>query len=742
MSSVKNTSEIPATGFAGLLQNWKADMLSGFLVFLIALPLCLGIAMASGFPPIAGIMTAVVGGIIVTLFQGAHVAIKGPAAGLIVIVFGAVESLGKGDAILGYKLTLAVIVASGIIQVLFGLFRTGVLGDFFPSSAVHGMLAAIGIIIASKQVHTLLGVKPEAKSTLGLIAEIPQSILSMNPWIAVIGIVSLLILFLLPLIKNKWVRRIPGPMLVILVAIPLGHYFGLANNHVYLFLDQHFEMGPNFLVTLPDNIIDGFAFPDFSQIFTSESIYWIIMFALVGSLESLLSNKAVDILDPYHRKSALNKDLVAVGIGNTICGFIGALPMISEIVRSSANINNGAKTKWSNWFHGMFLLGFVALAPGLIHQIPLAALAAMLIFTGFRLASPKVFVETYKVGKDQLTVFVTTLVVTLASDLIIGIFSGIAINFFLHLINGAPPKSLFSSQMDITRLDDSTYQVKVHHSAIFSNFISFKNKLDSIPQGSNIALDFSRVKIVDHSVMEHLHHYGEDYLKNGGQLRVTGMGHLKPLSKHPLAVRIAGKNTNMEVREHQLKNLAEKLGLAYYQTGGEIEKTNFGHFSFERKRVRYEGNVMKGFLSGNFYRISDISVVEGGDMKPHINQLTVISVSQLPPAMPAFTLGKEKLIDKVSGFFTDIDFKNYPKFSQNYLLNAIDEKSVRKFFNDDLLKYLENNEVYEVQCLGTELIFYKNGSLASPNQILEMLQFAKGFIQHSTINKAQDFVVN
>ena len=257
--------EIPSTGFEGLKKNWKADIISGFLVFLIALPLCLGIAMASKFPPIAGIMTAVVGGLVVTFMQGSFVTIKGPAAGLIVIVLGAVEELGGGDDYLGYKLALAVIVVAGVFQIFFGLLRTGVLGDFFPSSAVHGMLAAIGIIIAAKQIHTVLGVKPTAKEPLELIAEIPNSIMHMNPEIAFIGIFSIVLLFTLPLIKNRLVKMIPGQMLVLVIAIPLGQYFMLEQSHHYMFLNSDFSVGPNYLVPLPTEIkeILAFPFPDF-----------------------------------------------------------------------------------------------------------------------------------------------------------------------------------------------------------------------------------------------------------------------------------------------------------------------------------------------------------------------------------------------------------------------------------------------------------------------------------------------
>jgi MFS superfamily sulfate permease-like transporter len=523
--------EMPKEGLAGMKESWRADVLSGFLVFLIALPLCLGIAMASKFPPIAGIMTSVIGGLLVTLFHGSYSTIKGPTAGMIVIVVGSVEALGKGNVVLGYKLTLAVIVVSGIIQILFGMFRTGVLGDFFPAAAVHGMLAAIGVIIGVKQFHIAMGANPAAKGTMGLIAEIPHTLINLNPHIAIIGGISLLILFGLPLVKNKYLKMIPAPMVVILIAIPLGYYFDLKHTHTYFTNGIEHYVGSNFLVTLPSNILDGFQTPNWSKMFTGDSVKWIVMFALVGSLESLLSTKAVDILDPYKRKSNLNKDLLAVGIGNTICGFIGALPMISEIVRSAANINNGSKTKWSNFYHGLFLLAFVVLAPGLIHQIPLASLSAMLVFTGYQLASPKVFKETYKVGIEQLAIFVTTFIVTMSTDLLIGIGSGILVKFLLLIYAGAPIGSLFKSKVKVVK-NNNIYTLSVSDSAIFTNYLGFKRHLERIPSGKTIIINFSDVKIIDSTVMEHLHDYVEDYQRGGGELKITGTDKLKSWSSY------------------------------------------------------------------------------------------------------------------------------------------------------------------------------------------------------------------
>lgn len=534
---MENIKDIPVNGFAGLKQNWKADMISGFLVFLIALPLCLGISMASGFPPVSGIFTAIIGGIIVSFFGGSNLTIKGPAAGLIVIALGAVEELGGGDPLRGYTLALGTIVVAGIIQIIFGLIKAGNLSDFFPSSAVHGMLAAIGIIIAAKQIHTLLGVKPDAKEPLHLIAEIPHSISHLNPEIFIIGLMSLLILFGLPLVKNKFIKVIPAPLVVILVAIPLGRYFDLEHEHSYLFLNSHqYTIGPSFLVTLPENLLDGITYPNFEAI--GNVVFWkyVVMFALVGSLESLLSSKAIDSLDPFKRKSNMNKDLIGIGVGNTLAGLIGGLPMISEIVRSSANINNGAKTWWSNVFHGLFLLIFVAFFPALIHQIPLAALAAMLIFTGYRLASPKEFLKTYKVGKEQLVIFLTTIILTLSTDLLIGIAGGILMKFIIHFINGLKPKNTFKAKMYITQ-NGEEYWVNINSSLVFSNYLGLKNMLMSIPKSKSIVLDFSKCTLVDHTVLENLHGIEDDYKRSGGTFKVLGLEQMKGLSDHEFAAR-------------------------------------------------------------------------------------------------------------------------------------------------------------------------------------------------------------
>jgi len=528
---------LPKTGLAGLKENFKSDALAGFLVFLIALPLCLAISKASGFPPVAGIFTAIIGGLLVSFLGGSELTIKGPAAGLIVIAVGAVDELGRGDALLGYRLALAVIVVAGVLQVIFGVLRSGVLGDFFPSAAVHGMMAAIGLIIIIKQVFVLTGVKPEGKETLEILTEIPRAFATANPEILIIGIICLVILFTLPYIKNKYVKVIPAPLLVLLVAIPLGRYFDLEHEHSYLFLDHHnYSIGPKFLVELPKSLISAVTFPNFSQITSAVSIKYIIMFALVGSLESLLTVKAIDMIDPWKRKANMNRDVIGVGIANTLSGLIGGLPMIAEVVRSSANVNNGAKTSWANFFHGLFLLLFVSFAAGLIHQIPLAALAAMLIFTGFRLASPKEFVHMFKVGGEQFAIFLITVITTLATDLLVGIGAGIVAKIIFHLWRGLPLRSVFRSRVE-TYILDGTHEIMVNDAAVFSNYLGLKKYLDAVPRKEKVIIDFSKTRLVDHTVLENIQRFRTEYNQEGGSFEIRGLENHKPSSAYPTAAR-------------------------------------------------------------------------------------------------------------------------------------------------------------------------------------------------------------
>jgi MFS superfamily sulfate permease-like transporter len=544
MSKAESSVSVPQNGFPGLLENWRSDLTAGFLVFLIALPLCLGIAMASGFPPMSGIISAVIGGVVVSRISGSHVTINGPAAGLIVVILSAVQSLGEGDAMAGYRYTLAAILVASLLQILMGLLKAGRLNAYFPASVVHGMLAAVGIIIMAKQIHVMLGVRPESSEILPTIAEIPHSLANLNPEISLIGFSGLAILMLWALVRNPKLKRIPGPLLVIAVGMALERYFDLDHEHVYMFMpDQAFlphheyTVGPKFLVSLPNDVLSSFYFPDFGKIGTTAFWGAVISICLIGSLETLLSTTAVDKLDPYKRYSDLNQDLTAVGVGNLLASLVGGLPMIAEIVRSSANVSDGARTGWANFFHGLFLAIFVLFFPWLIHEIPLASLASLLVYTGFRLASPRELAKTMDIGREQLAIFVITILGVLSTDLLLGVLIGILTKVAIHLARGVKPANLLKISYEMKWPDPTTVEVRIQGSAIFSNFIALKSELAALPDGKTVIFDLSDAFLIDHTVMEFIEHYRQDYIARGGQCGIRGMDSLQASSSHPLSVR-------------------------------------------------------------------------------------------------------------------------------------------------------------------------------------------------------------
>jgi MFS superfamily sulfate permease-like transporter len=499
----------------------RGDLTAGFVVFLIALPLCLGISVASGAPATAGLITAIVGGLLASFIGSAPLTIKGPAAGLIVVVLGAVLDLGGGDPAVGYPRMLAVGVIAGLVQVAFALTRAGVIGELMPTAVVQGMLAAIGVIIASKQVHVLLGVVPSAREPLGLIAEVPHSLATLEPRVFLVGILSLGLVYLLP--RWKAARVVPVQLVVLLVAVPLGLALGLGSGQ-----------GP-YLVRLPASLLAAITFPDFSQAFTPTFLQYVIVFALVGSIETLLSVAAVDRLDPQRRTSNRDRDLLATGASNVVAALLGGLPMISEVVRSKANVDNGATTSWANAVHGALLLGSLLLIPRWLEYIPLAALAAMLIAVGVRLASPREFVHSYRLGPEHLAVLVMTMAVTLATDLLMGVAAGLLLKGVVQIVHGAPVRRLFSAVVEERREGDRLVLV-VHDASIFSNWLGLRARLQAIaPDVRHVIVDFEHAWVVDHTVQERLE--GLKRTWTGRTLTCIGLEDHEPLSAHPLATR-------------------------------------------------------------------------------------------------------------------------------------------------------------------------------------------------------------
>lgn len=725
--------KIPADGLAGLKENFKSDAISGFLVFLLALPLSLGIAKASDFPPVMGLVTAIIGGILVSIIAGSRLTIKGPAAGLIVIVAGAVQEFGHGDNELGWKIALGTIVVAGIIQIIFGVFKLGSLSDFFPASAVHGMLAAIGIIIFSKQIHTLLGVDPATLKGMGpiqLIGQIPHSIMTLNPHIAIIGVISLVILFGLPMIKNSFIRRIPSPLVVLVLAIPLGIYFDFKGS------------GPGYSLVKIGNFVDNIAvnvnFSGISEHFVF--IKYVVMFALVGTIESLLTVKAIDPLDPFRRKSDYNKDLIAVGIGNVVSGVLGGLPMISEVARSSANVNNGATTRWANFFHGVFLLLAVLLITPIIEMIPNTALAAMLIAVGYRLASPAEFIKTKKIGSEQLLIFVVTIIITLAEDLLLGVAAGIVTKILVEVYNFyiKPSGSLFKGKAEVIKVDDNHYTIKIFNSAVFLNYLALKKYFAQVPINAKLNIDLSNTRLVDHTFMEQMHALEEEMHHAGGHLQLVGLEHLVTSSEHPLAARrslalneiVKPKEVPLSKRQKAVEAFAMEEGLDLdFAPKFALLRMSFSPFNITRKAIDAK-NLLVGITENYQYMFTDIFVQEANYLTNPEFKMTVMLVNTNNINIPDFSLEAEGMFYDLRGIAgnKDIDFAEYPNFSKQYFLTGDNQSEIRKFFTPSLISFFEQNKGFVIEARNGTLLVYRKTVIQSISEMKETIIFVQNFV--------------
>lgn len=489
------------------MKSTLTNLKSGIVVFLVALPLCLGIALACNVPLFSGILAGIVGGLVVTIFSGSTLSVSGPAAGLTSIILASVLTLGS------FEIFIAAVMFAGVIQIGLGIIKAGGIGNFVPSAVIKGMLAGIGIILIMKQIPHLVGYDRDPEGNFDFMQQDGHNTFSdlyymfnyISPGAIIIGVVSILILLIGQsafYMKDRFLSLIPPPLLVVVVGALLTICF-----RPYALLniaDEH-------LVALPlirdfSDLSATLAFPDFSAITTYKFWGVVVTLAVVASLESLLSVEAADKLDPERRDSNSNKELVAQGIGNIVCGLIGALPVTAVIVRSSANINAGATSKLSSIFHGLFLMLSILLIPTLLMLIPNSALAAILIMTGYKLTKLELFTQHYKKGIDQLLPFVVTIVVMLGTDLLKGVGAGIAVSIFFIIRHNI--KSSIEVAEDI--IDGKrNYLIKLPQHITFFNKGFIIKYLSKIRHESRVIIDGSVNKSTDKDVQEVLNEFIE-----------------------------------------------------------------------------------------------------------------------------------------------------------------------------------------------------------------------------------------
>ena len=702
-------------------------MFSGLVVSLIALPLGLGLAMASEAPPIAGVITAIVGGIIVSILGGSFVTISGPGNGLVGVVLVAITTLGL-------TATYAAIICSGIILIILGFLRLGKLADYFPSSAIQGMLAAIGLIILGKQFHIMLGNKIVQDSGIDYLLEIPNTIITVFQfkdkgliYAALAGVLSLAIMVFYSKIRNKYLQLIPAPMWIVIISVGFSYYYELI-------LKSANPISLDYMIpAIPDirTIVTEIPSPDFKMVGTLSFWSSVVALTLIASIESLLSIKAVDKLDVDKRRSNVNKDIKALGLATVVSGFLGGLNVVTVIARSSVNVNNGGSNRSSNLFHALFLVLFILLFSSELTRIPLSALMAILVYTGYKLASPVIVREIFTIGKEQLIIFFSTLLVTLKVGLISGIVAGLIATFIIHVVVtksfGLFIKNILKPNVLMYKEEDGSYFISVKHFCSFLNFNTLKTNLEAIPEKNDVIIDFSLCGFVDHSVMENVDEYQELFHKKGGNIEVIGLDVLGAKSKHPFALRRLLPlhkilPDNKTKRQNNLSIVADNFKLSY----NPIKKLNAEFLEnfiyFKTKKIEHTFNELKE--KNSQYQSFDITFSEGEFIAKEVVRTTMLYI-KVSKKIPAFTLDKEGLMERLYALagYEDIDFDSHIDFSNRFYLRGENPEEIKAFFTSELVRFFESNPYYHIESNKEGILICNKERIASIKEIKGLLDF-------------------
>ena len=578
--------EKPQNGLAGL-KYWRQDIRAGLLVSLISLPFSLGIAIASGAPPIAGLVSAIVAGLLLPFLGGSYLTISGPAAGLAPVLLASMLTLGSGDLVKGYPLLLGVICIAGCVQIVLSLFKAARFSALFPSSVVEGMLASIGLLIIAKQLPNFLGRPFAGHEFFEILREAPSQIVQLNPQVFLLAVFSLALIFALSMAKAPRLRIVPPQVVAVVVATVIAAVMGLDSAY---------------LIHIPDHPLDhGLVLPNFSGLFADSSLWLAVVTAvvtltLIDGVESLATAVAIDKIDPYHRKSNPNRVLMSMGILNICSSMVGGLTIIPGGVKSKACIVGGGRTLWANFYNAIFLLIFLFVARDLINMIPLAALAAVLVFTGYKLCEPRIWRHVAHIGREQLLVFAATVAVTLSTDLLWGIAFGSVVKLLVngwfvdsvarHDIESRPAAAQLRTR--VNRLVEQfrnpvasrewvgdAYHIYFEKSLVCFNNLHVANELNKIPaDAKKVYLHLSHiVALIDHTSCENLLRFVEEHNESGhAYVRIVGLERMSKRSAFPSCMRLGyadvatGGNGGNHVRTRARRSKAVSQHLAGSQS--------------------------------------------------------------------------------------------------------------------------------------------------------------------------------
>lgn len=743
--------EKPKNGLAGL-KHWRYDLLAGLQVALVSLPLSLGIAIASGAPPVTGLVSAIIAGLVFPFLGGAYVTISGPAAGLAPALLAGMLVLGNGDLSAGYPLILVAIFFTGLVMIILAQFRLGkLIALFLPVTVVEAMLAAIGLMIIIKQVPALLGdLSSSAKPMLESIIALPESFLRIEPEVMLIGVLCVFLIFYLNQTRHAWMRKIPAPLTVCAVGIALGYAFNL---------DQAY------LISIPDNLLqDGLTLPAFDVVLSRPELWLamiqiVIVLTLIDSIESLATVSAVDKIDPYRRKSQPNTTLRAMGISNMFSSMAGGLTIIPGGIKSRANIDAGGRTLWANFANAIFLLIFLFFAAALIGRIPHAAIAAVIVYVGWRLCEPKVFTHTYAIGRDHILVFIITIIAVLVTDLLVGIIIGVIAQLLLnsYLLTpsvrnvltgrismrqflssaGSVLGIMFRSPVIQTRAvtDNSQDKTEMSLASLTGfNLLMVDRALSRIPPETGLKFVFSEsARIVDRTTLEYMHELQEDCLYNRRPFEVSGLDRFHPFTEHPFSTRmhdisITRERTAHDAREGEMSALAQQLGFAF--SAGPVSTLNRHDFVYLRRgEDRQERNIMTGVRGESRARVFDYSHTAAPDYYvEHRHTLVVLEPDGgASRALPDLAVSPGHYLERyLIAQYREVKLAGLDAaFADHYRVYARDPDLVRGYLSPDLISLLmsRTGSYFEIRN-GAVLLFNPGRQLEEPQSVGGQIELA------------------
>ncbi len=671
------TDNKPRNGLAGL-RHWRYDLGAGLQVALVSLPLSLGIAVASGAPPVTGVISAIIAGLIFPFLGGAYVTISGPAAGLAPALLAGMLLLGEGDLAAGYPLLLVAICLTGLVQIVLSMVNAGRFAIFLPVTVVEAMLAAIGIMIIVKQIPPLLGdLAPLSKDMLDAIIKLPESLARIEAPVMATGLICLFLMFYLNRTSLAWLKRVPAALVVAVVGIALGYAF---------------DLEARYLISMPDNILEGgITPPAFDAVWQRPELWGsviliVITLTLIDGIESLATIAAVDKIDPFQRKSEANTTLRAMGVSNTLSSFFGGLTIIPGGVKSRVNIDAGGRTLWANFYNAVFLIIFLFLAKDLISRVPLAAIGAILIYVGWRLCEYRVFQKTYAIGRDQIVIFLITVAAILATDLLVGILVGIAAEIIMLVYLLSPSlrtvltgkltytqslKHMQHNLLDLFRSPVIKFKQEEHGglphyqitlgSVVCFNLLPLDRLLQSLPQECTITLVASESgHIIDHTAMEYLHQFEEECLREGRTFRMMGLENYYQFMPHSLSARmhdasLVKEKARLSGRSQRMAEIAAAHHLKFSDaTSGTLNLHNFIYL--RRGDMRQESNVMTGEHVGCHVKLFDYSHTAAPDYyAEHRHTVIILRPQVVSEALPELVLSPGNYLERYLVGYEEVD---------------------------------------------------------------------------------------